>query len=309
MPQEVMTRIEAASFNQPNQVQGAGPAQVAEANMQLRWELRRAEDRCAELLQAEAHVSQTTRERSAVALQRAFRRRKGKWRSMVLRDFATVVEAAVAQRKVLPLRNTSKMQRGRSARPPSPKGRSGRRSSRRQLGRMALSGFRQGDQEGLRGAPRAGWTAPFARRSCRVTPGLTASLGSRRPRAKAPTEVWTSPLRGFNDAQQRPRQVLASVKFAKEDVEQGLCNSLTNALAIRLVISMGDLSGPVLAALVQNCADGSLDKVVNFSRQTLRAVIEDFEGEPFLKKQLALFVHPDKTQHPCAKDAFQKLSM
>ena len=40
----------------PNQVQGAGPAQVAEANMQLRWELRRAEDRCAELLQAEANA-------------------------------------------------------------------------------------------------------------------------------------------------------------------------------------------------------------------------------------------------------------
>ena len=67
--------------------------------------------------------------------------------------------------------------------------------------------------------------------------------------------------------------MLASVKSTKEDVKQGLCNSLTNALAIRLVISLGDLSGPVLAALVQASADGLLEKLARFNHRILRGVI------------------------------------
>jgi len=267
----------------------------------------------AAVAQRKEHIQNAARAISAVALQRAFRRRKGKWRSMVLRDFATVVEAAVAQRKEWETEFAQTAGADGLERPAF-------------VIKRACGAHRvQAGQLWLR-LTKLTNTTEHATMDWEIFKAICEAFMQGDTRAnsffgepEAPTEVWTSPLRGFNDAQQRPRQirlshaelqaVLASVKFAKEDVEQGLCNSLTNALAIRLVISMGDLSGPVLAALVQNCADGSLDKVVNFSRQTLRAVIEDFEGEPFLKKQLALFVHPDKTQHPCAKDAFQKLSM
>eukprot|EP00435_Cladocopium_sp_Y103_P041141 s874_g11.t1 len=101
-------------------------------------------------------------------------------------------------------------------------------------------------------------------------------------------------------------EVLASLQAARQDVQQGVCDSLERALAVHLSLLLGADAIMVLSALQ---GDGKLLPEALPSTQTaLRALLAGAAGPPMAVKQLALLVHPDKTQHPRAKEAFQRLA-
>lgn len=101
-------------------------------------------------------------------------------------------------------------------------------------------------------------------------------------------------------------EVLASLQAARQDVQQGVCDSLERALAVHLSLLLGADAIMVLSALQ---GDGKLLPEALPSTQTaLRALLAGAAGPLMAVKQLALLVHPDKTQHPRAKEAFQRLA-
>ncbi|CAJ1432189.1 unnamed protein product, partial [Effrenium voratum] len=97
--------------------------------------------------------------------------------------------------------------------------------------------------------------------------------------------------------------VLDCLKAAQEDLQQGVCESLEKAAAVHLSISLGSNAAAVLAAL------GSQARLEDLptSPGALRTLLNN-AGPPMALKQLTLLVHPDKTQHPRAKEAFQRLA-
>jgi len=105
------------------------------------------------------------------------------------------------------------------------------------------------------------------------------SLRRERLKRKAPPEEPQS---------QRPRpskDAATCAAAARQDVRNGLCASYEQALAVRLAIALGTDAAAAMARL---------------SPRTGR------EALPI--KKFARLVHPDKTEHPCAKEAFQRLA-
>merc|ERR1712224_128838 len=81
----------------------------------------------------------------------------------------------------------------------------------------------------------------------------------------------------------------------------GLCPSYEQALAVHLVLALG-----------QDAAH-AWDEASKLSQQLewmseLRVAEENGAGEALGLKRLALLIHPDKTSHPRGKEAFQKLA-
>jgi len=104
-------------------------------------------------------------------------------------------------------------------------------------------------------------------------------------------------------------EVMESFQAARQDVEQGVCNSLERALAVHLSLCLGADALILLSAL--GAGDGKVlrPEELPSSPANLRALLAaDATGPPMAVKQLALLVHPDKTQHPRAKEAFQRLA-
>jgi len=79
----------------------------------------------------------------------------------------------------------------------------------------------------------------------------------------------------------------AAVHAAKEDISLGRCASYDQALAVRLTLALGTSAAPFFEKLSHSCDGGGVDKAT---------------------KRLLLLVHPDKTAHPQAKEAFQRLA-
>lgn len=106
----------------------------------------------------------------------------------------------------------------------------------------------------------------------------------KRGRASAPAPARFSVL----------PEIRACSRAAKEDLTNGLCESYDQALAVRLALALGKAAPKAMAEVAPDAA----------ARGGLDAVLDD---DSKLTKRLALFVHPDKTKHPQAKEAFQKL--
>ncbi|CAE7267541.1 unnamed protein product [Symbiodinium natans] len=106
--------------------------------------------------------------------------------------------------------------------------------------------------------------------------------------------------------------VLEAVKTAHADIAEGVCNSMEKALAVHLSLGLSSLAAPVLSALSPSATgpQGKQEQKVRIPKTPggLRAMLADFRGQQMGLKQLALLVHPDKSRHPRAKDAFQKLA-
>mmetsp|Transcript_50630 Transcript_50630/g.84115 ORF Transcript_50630/g.84115 Transcript_50630/m.84115 type:complete len:338 (+) Transcript_50630:71-1084(+) len=106
----------------------------------------------------------------------------------------------------------------------------------------------------------------------------------KRGRARAPAPVRFSVL----------PEIRACSQAATADLANGVCESYDQALAVRLALALGKAAPKAMAEVAPDAA----------ARGGLDAVLDD-EGK--LTKRLALFVHPDKTRHPQAKEAFQRL--
>mmetsp|Transcript_12657 Transcript_12657/g.20985 ORF Transcript_12657/g.20985 Transcript_12657/m.20985 type:complete len:254 (+) Transcript_12657:42-803(+) len=92
-------------------------------------------------------------------------------------------------------------------------------------------------------------------------------------------------------------------ELAHQDVQSGCCTSVEQGLAVRLAMAFGcDAPGVWVEAYAetQSLADGA----------ELRPDPGDSEAadDAAHLKRLLLLVHPDKTSHPLAKQAFQKLA-
>eukprot|EP00931_Biecheleriopsis_adriatica_P121045 TRINITY_DN96125_c0_g1_i1.p1 TRINITY_DN96125_c0_g1~~TRINITY_DN96125_c0_g1_i1.p1 ORF type:complete len:271 (+),score=55.12 TRINITY_DN96125_c0_g1_i1:43-855(+) len=95
-------------------------------------------------------------------------------------------------------------------------------------------------------------------------------------------------------------EVTAAASSARKDVAEGLCSCYQQALAVRLTLSLGLSAARALSAL--------MSEPISDNPSSLIARIRCFEGATMPLKQLALLIHPDKSSHPCAKEAFQKLA-
>jgi len=92
-------------------------------------------------------------------------------------------------------------------------------------------------------------------------------------------------------------------ELAHQDVQTGCCTSLEQALAVRLALALG-CDAP--SAWLEACAAGRrLAAGVELRPDTSEEYAADDTAH---LKRLLLLVHPDKTSHPLAKQAFQKLA-
>jgi len=105
---------------------------------------------------------------------------------------------------------------------------------------------------------------------------------------RASLEAGEPPLSGPEPpSQKRPRrttrEAAACAVAAEEDVRASRCASYEQALAVRLVLALGTAAADAMSELLPG---------------------EDTAP----MKRLARLVHPDKTAHPNAKEAFQRLA-
>ncbi|CAE7892341.1 unnamed protein product [Symbiodinium microadriaticum] len=141
---------------------------------------------------------------------------------------------------------------------------------------------------------------------------LSSKRQRRQKRQRDEPEEVTKPAPppGIRLAQPQLEAALEAAKTAQEDLAQGVCGSIEKALAVHLSLCLGSAAGPVLSAMTQS-PEGvkARETKVRIPKTPagLRAMLYDFQGQQMGLKQLALLVHPDKSRHPRAKDAFQKL--
>eukprot|EP00930_Biecheleria_cincta_P044994 TRINITY_DN31000_c0_g1_i1.p1 TRINITY_DN31000_c0_g1~~TRINITY_DN31000_c0_g1_i1.p1 ORF type:complete len:242 (+),score=48.72 TRINITY_DN31000_c0_g1_i1:33-758(+) len=90
----------------------------------------------------------------------------------------------------------------------------------------------------------------------------------------------------------------AIAALAREDVACEVCASYEQSLAIRLVLARG---GSAAEAFSKLSKDSPHSNIVPGRGKLL-------QGDMVSLKQLAILIHPDKTTHPQAKEAFQILA-
>eukprot|EP00913_Durusdinium_trenchii_P022624 g21247.t1 len=117
-----------------------------------------------------------------------------------------------------------------------------------------------------------------------------------------------------------PEEVLSCLDAAREDLAQGRSDSFERATALHLTLALSaDRALFVWSALSSGDGRGLREDEAPSTVTALRSILaagargsfpfaRPGRGTKVSLKQLALLVHPDKTPHPRAKEAFQRLA-
>ncbi|CAK8999275.1 unnamed protein product [Durusdinium trenchii] len=107
-----------------------------------------------------------------------------------------------------------------------------------------------------------------------------------------------------------PEEVLSCLDAAREDLAQGRSDSFERATALHLTLALSaDRALFVWSALSSGDGRGLREDEAPSTVTALRSILAaGARGTKVSLKQLALLVHPDKTPHPRAKEAFQRLA-
>jgi len=168
--------------------------------------------------------------------------------------------------------------------------------------------------------PAAGGSMPVGARVCRGPRSPGSGTGSSGPVAGAMRERHLHSFAGAPLTKtKKAAQVAAARRKAQEDVDRGVCSNYEQAVAVRLVITMGAsalqvvdevLPAPLSSACDEESSSQPPVQGEGDSRKRRRRLEPAMSLEAMERglKRLLLLMHPDKTPHPAATEAFQKLA-